>query len=658
MSKIALDAFLGYRFLSGVRLSPSGRRAAFLSHTADLARNGYESSLWICDLELGGEIRLGSRGNIQDFLWMDGETLVFKEKGGKYESVLRTITLSGVEAELGRLPWAVSLVGRLADGRLVLTTEADPAQMDRLMGKTGQEREREIEEIARQDDHFSILDEYPFWYNGKGFTSRVRRRIWLFDPAGGDFRPVTPATMRVMGLAVSEDGRKIVYFGSDFKTVQPDTAEVYLLDVETGESRAVLDGHKLRVSRVALSKTGRIWMTGKEIKDGAAAEPCERLYRMDVGTPPVQIGDGEWSFGNTVGSDCRYGAAEDFLVRDGKLWFIATVGEDSHIFHVGQDGQPRQVTSGSGSMDCLDAGAGRLVAVAMRGTRLQEVYLWEPAGGFTALTAQNAALCDGMDIAIPEELHFRNAYGEEVHGFVLEPAGKVEGRRYPAILDIHGGPHTAYGSVFYHEMQYWANSGYYVLYCNPTGSAGRGNKFGDIRGAWGGRDYEDIMSFVDKALERYPQIDKDHLGVTGGSYGGFMTNWIIGHTHRFRAAATQRSISNLVSLEGTSDCGMWLRKQHLSGDCGENVAEKLWDMSPLKYIDAADTPTLIIHAEEDKRCWYAEGLQLFTALRQNGVEARMILFRGENHELSRSGKPRNRIKRLKEITAWMDRYLK
>ena len=137
-----------------------------------------------------------------------------------------------------------------------------------------------------------------------------------------------------------------------------------------------------------------------------------------------------------------------------------------------------------------------------------------------------------------------------------------------------------------------------------------------------------------------------------------MTNWIIGHTNRFRAAATQRSLFNLISDEGTSDCGMRFRKQHLNLAAGEDPMEKLWNMSPAKYIENAVTPTLIIHSEEDKRCWYAEGLQLFTALKQNGVEARMVLFKGENHELSRSGKPRNRIKRLKEITEWMNRFLK
>lgn len=658
MGKITLDAFLDYRFLSGVRLSPSERWAAFLSHTADLARNGYESSLWVCDLEHGGEIRLGSRGNIQDYLWMDDRALLFIENSGKYESVLRMLALSGEEAELARLPWAVSLAGRLMDGRLVLITEEDPARMTRLMGKTGLEREWEIKELARQDEHFSILDEYPFWRNGKGFISKVRRRLWLFNLDNGDFVPITPETMRVEGLAVSEDRRQIAYFGNDFQIVQPDTVQVCLYDAATGVTQTLLDEGTLRVSRIALSKDGRIWLAGKEMRNDVPAEPCERLYCMEAGKAPVQVGDDEWSFGNVVGSDCRYGAADDFLARDGALWFIATMGENSHIFRAEKGGAPCQVTTGPGSVDCLDAGAGRLVAVAMRRTRLQELYLWEPANGFTTLTAQNAALCDALDIVIPRELRFVNRYGVEVQGFILEPVDKVEGRQYPAILDIHGGPHTVYGSVFYHEMQYWANSGYYVLYCNPTGSAGRGNTFGDIRGAWGGKDYEDIMSFVDKALEAYPEIDEGRVGVTGGSYGGYMTNWIIGHTHRFRAAATQRSISNLLSQEGTSDCGMRFRRQHFISDYRGDLEEKLWDMSPLKYIDTAVTPTLIIHAEEDKRCWYAEGLQLFTALRQNDVEARMILFREENHELSRSGKPRNRIKRLEEITAWMDRYLK
>ena len=158
-------------------------------------------------------------------------------------------------------------------------------------------------------------------------------------------------------------------------------------------------------------------------------------------------------------------------------------------------------------------------------------------------------------------------------------------------------------------------------------------------------------------LETYPAIDQSKVGVTGGSYGGFMTNWIIGHTDRFACAATQRSISNWISFYGTSDIGMFFAEDQIHGNVSNNP-EKLWEHSPLKYADNIVTPTLFIHSDEDYRCPLEQGLQLYTAIVDKGVDTRFVLFHGENHELSRGGKPKHRVRRLEEITAWMEKYLK
>jgi dipeptidyl aminopeptidase/acylaminoacyl peptidase len=244
-----------------------------------------------------------------------------------------------------------------------------------------------------------------------------------------------------------------------------------------------------------------------------------------------------------------------------------------------------------------------------------------------------------------------------IDGWVIKPVDFDVGSKYPAILDVHGGPKTADGDIYFHEMQYWASHGYFVLFCNPRGSDGRGNEFADIRGKYGTIDYDDLMKFTDSVLEKYNNIDKNRLGVTGGSYGGFMTNWIIGHTDRFKAAASQRSISNWVSDFGTTDIGFYFNPNEVGGNPWNNI-DKYWEHSPLRYADKVKTPTLFIHSDEDHRCWMGEGLQMFTALKYFGVESRLCLFHGENHELSRSGKPKHRIRRLKEITEWFDSHLK
>ncbi|MCM1992186.1 S9 family peptidase [Oceanirhabdus seepicola] len=244
-----------------------------------------------------------------------------------------------------------------------------------------------------------------------------------------------------------------------------------------------------------------------------------------------------------------------------------------------------------------------------------------------------------------------------VDGWVMKPVDFEEGKKYPAILNIHGGPKSAFGEVFFHEMQYWAGKGYVVFFCNLRGSNVKDNAYSDIRGKYGAVDYKDIMCFTDEVLKKCPYIDEKRLGVTGGSYGGYMTNWIIGHTDRFKAAVSQRSISNWISKFNTTDIGYyWVEDQNKATPWSD--VNKLWDHSPVKYADKVKTPTLFIHADEDYRCYFAEGIQMFTALKYHNVESKFCIFKGENHELSRSGKPINRIGRLKEITEWFDLHLK
>lgn len=239
----------------------------------------------------------------------------------------------------------------------------------------------------------------------------------------------------------------------------------------------------------------------------------------------------------------------------------------------------------------------------------------------------------------------------------MPPANRIKGKKYPTILDIHGGPKSAYGTSFFHEMQYWANQGYAVIFTNPTGSSGRGSEFSRLKGKFGEDDYYDLIDFTDAAIKQIDFINADKLGVTGGSYGGIMTNWIIGHTERFKAAVSQRSISNWTSFFTLSDIGY----SYGEGYTGTNPwkdYEELWKRSPLAYANKVKTPTLFIHSEEDYRCPLPEGLQMFSALQSYGVPSRIVIFKGENHELSRNGRPINRIKRLSEITEWFNKYLK
>ena len=239
----------------------------------------------------------------------------------------------------------------------------------------------------------------------------------------------------------------------------------------------------------------------------------------------------------------------------------------------------------------------------------------------------------------------------------MYPLNFRENRKYPAILSIHGGPKTTFGNIFNHEMQLFAQKGYFVIYTNPRGSDGFGDDFSDIRGKYGTIDYDDLMKCLDNAIENISQIDILNLGVMGGSYGGFMTNWIIGHTDRFKAAISQRGISNWINKFVTTDIGFYFNEDQIGATPWDNP-KKLWDCSPLRYANYVKTPTLFIHSQEDYRCYLPESISMFTALKYHGVDSKLVIFKGENHDLSRTGRPKSRFKRLQSMLDFFEDYLK
>jgi dipeptidyl aminopeptidase/acylaminoacyl peptidase len=270
------------------------------------------------------------------------------------------------------------------------------------------------------------------------------------------------------------------------------------------------------------------------------------------------------------------------------------------------------------------------------------------------LTTVNAALLANLELAAPEPLEIVGAGGQPVQGWFLP--GRGRGKR-PLILEIHGGPHALYGNAFFHEFQVLAAQGYHVLYTNPRGSKGYGERFcSEIAGGWGNLDYQDLMAATDLIVQR-PDVDAERLGVAGGSYGGFMTNWIVGHTDRFKAAVTMRCLSNFVSFYGTSDIGPWFGEREMAGSPRDQI-ERYWQLSPLAHVEKVTTPILILHSEQDLRCPLEQSEQWFVSLRRLGKTAEFVLFPEESHDMSRSGRSDRRLERLGRIVGWFDRWLK
>ena len=388
----------------------------------------------------------------------------------------------------------------------------------------------------------------------------------------------------------------------------------------------------------------------------------------------------------------------------GDLVFIAEDRGNVHLYRVAADGsgKPRLLVGGEREVTGYDVVGGRLAFAATEPTMLSELFAHDTGGkgggGGQApparrLTRVGDAFAAGRELVAAERFTATSPDGSQVEAWVMKPAGYEPGVRYPTLLNIHGGPFTQYGNTFFDEFQVEAGGGYAVVFCNPRGSSGYSEAWGRaIRGSgatgasvggsgaaerdsagpdagvadaagpgaagpgWGSVDYDDCMAVVDEALRRFDFIDAERLGVIGGSYGGYMTSWIVGHTDRFKAAVSERAVNSFVSMWGSSDCG-WDMKGYFGSFLYEDV-ETYLRLSPLTYAENIHTPLLILHSENDLRCPIEQGEQLFVTLRQLKRPVEMVRFPAESHELTRSGNPVHRVQRFELVLEWFDRYLK
>ena len=448
----------------------------------------------------------------------------------------------------------------------------------------------------------------------------------------------------------------VIFGGFLFEETGMNKQGLYHYNIPEGTLECIIPAGNYYIGTYGFVKGGiAVAMSTGELCGG---NQMKDIYFIDINTKEMKmiLSKDEAIGHESVNCDAKLGAGNGFLTKGTDVYYLTTNAEAGVLKKVDLDGNFTEIITRDGAVNSFDIFEDKIYFVALRGNDLAELFVLEN-GEEKKLSHHNDEFLSTITLSTPEFLKFTASDGYEIHGYVMKPVGYEEGKKYPAILHIHGGPRTAFGSVFHNEMQLWANNGYFVLFCNPRGSDGRGNDFGDIFGKYGSVDYDNLMEFTDECLKNYPDIDTEKVGVGGGSYGGFMTNWVIGHTERFKAAVTQRCISNWTTFEFTSDIGHhFTRDQHKTST--EEDVHKMWDFSPLKYAPNAKTPTLVIHSEEDYRCWLVEGIAMFQALKMHGVESKMVVFKGDNHELSRSGQPRNRIKRMEEILAWYDAHLK
>jgi dipeptidyl aminopeptidase/acylaminoacyl peptidase len=510
------------------------------------------------------------------------------------------------------------------------------------------------------------IDRITFRLDSVGWTTDRHRHLFVV-PADGSTKPVavTSGPFEDGGLAWSPDGRYLALAAGRHDEWDTDWAvDLYRAPADGNGEPERLTSSGGAHGRPSWSPDGTrlayVWGDRRDLpKNGQVG-----VYDVGSGEPTGTL--------LTVALDRHCapylaGAREPVWDGDTLLFQVEDRGA-TPLYRVPVDGKgkPEVVVGGDVTVTSFDKAGGTLAYAACSLDGLTEIYVVDGDGEPRQLTDFTSSFLARQRVAQPERFVAVAADGTEVEAWIIRPLDAVDGERYPTLLNVHGGPFTQYGFRIFDEFQVQAEAGYAVLYTNPRGSSGFGEAWGRaVRGpkatpdpgtGWGGCDFDDVMAVVDAAVDRYDFVDPDRLGILGGSYGGFMTSWVIGHTDRFKAAVSERAVNNMFTMSWTSDLGPVFDRSYQGVDYLVDP-EELLRQSPITYVNDMHTPVLVLHSENDLRCPIEQGEQLFTALRLLGRDVEFVRFPGESHELSRAGAPKHRVQRFEIILDFFGRKL-
>lgn len=646
---VTAEDYLSFQFIADPHLSPDGKSVAYVFTTIDQKKNRRESSVWLVPSDGSAPPRrLSAEGFSSNApRWSpDGKTLAILStrntdpapgaEPAKSQIYLLPMINGGEGLALTKFKNGVQSYQWSPDGtRLVVVSSTGP-----LDGVAVADRKSDVR-------HYSHI-QYKF--NDSGWYDDKRRHLWVVTVATGEAKQITSGeNWEDSDPQWSPDSSQIAFVsdrsGKAFDDNQK--TDVWVIPASGGDLKKISD-HPFDDSSPRWSADGKqILFAGQP----SARHQFPKLFvAASSGGASSQLALKDLDL---IPAELHWPSAGTFYFAAGVKGQTQILRGDlaSHTFSA--------VASGERGIHAFDvnAAAGKLVYLANDFQHLDDLYVSDLDGkNERALAHLNEKLWSQLSLQPVERLPYKSTDGWPVEGFFVKPVDWQEGKKYPMVLVIHGGPEGMFGVDWYHEFQVYSGKGWAVFFCNPRGSTGYGEKFerGEINN-WGGMDYQDVMAGVDAALKKYPWVDSEKLGVTGGSYGGYLTNWIVGHTNRFKAAVTLRSVSNFISDEGTRD-GAYGHEEYFKGLLFDDF-EQYWDASPLKYARNVKTPTLVLHSDMDFRVPIEQGEQWFRALQHYGVLSELVLFPRENHNLTRTGEPKHLVESLNWQIYWFERFL-
>jgi dipeptidyl aminopeptidase/acylaminoacyl peptidase len=655
-----------FQLIGACEISPDGNHVVYSLQRVDRKTEKKYSSLWVVDTRDGSQRQFTYSDHVdaQPRWSPDGKHIAFvSNRHNERQPQIYIIPFEGGEARrLSDMKGSIGSFRWSPDGRRLVCEfrKKDAEQAER-------EKDEQKKKLGVVSRHITRVF---FKEDEAGFLPRERWHLWTVDATSGKARQITAS--RVFDErepAWSADGKHIVFVSNRTKDpdLDPDAMDIFVVPARGGRARKIVTPVGFKGNPVFSPDGSQIAFTGMRgrgqwwrnvslwVVPSNGRGPAKEITRK------FDIHCTSWTINDLPGGPAMMPPTWS---KDGsRIYFQVSMRGNTHLYSLAPSGS-------RGSLAVTIGGTGVVGAYTLDKAQKKIAYfhadmtcpgdLWVrnlSGGAPRRLTAVNEPVLKNIDLGQMDEVWFKGASGNRLQGWILKPPGFRKNRKYPSILEIHGGPRVQYGNFFMHEFYYLAAQGYVVYFCNPRGGQGYGEAHSkSIWRNWGTVDYDDLMTWADH-IGRKRYIDGKRMGVTGGSYGGYMTNWIIGKTDRFKAAVTQRSVSNLVSMWGSSDFN-WVFQDEIGGRPPWASLEDYWRQSPMKHIGKATTPTLVVHSEQDLRCAIEQGEQVFVALKWLGVDTEMVRFPDEPHGLSRGGRTDRRIDRLKHILRWFDRYLK
>src|SRR5690625_5057290 len=674
MRKVTTQDMHSFTWPNQPKFCPNGERIIYEKTVVDKEANGYITHLWLSQKSGEAPQQLTKEGtrNLSAAWSPTDNAIAYVSNREKGMQVWLYDFATDKHTRLTNVHENVSQVQFSPDGK---TVYALLPIKDAI---------REWDEATSEQEHMNApsertYDSLYYKFDGIGFSTGTKKQLIAIDLNEKTTTVITDGTVNIEDYTISPDGETITFSTIDFYDENPlFNGELYQITA-TGENLtkiydqtkaanpsyspdgqwiAFIEGDVHQDLYIYATETGEV----KQLSQNYPGTFADMIYTdsMNYKMPwqPVWSQDSEhvyvlsgyqganeivqFSVDSTADPVTVIGGARDInhFTYDGKNHFAITYaspetpGRVSLIDIADEAGQVRKTRDYTDPI-----------------TFSEELF---PANE-TYLDDCNADLFANITVVPPESFNYESTDGWNIHGFMIKPANMEAGKKYPVVLDIHGGPHSTHGYTYFHQLQLYSAAGYGVVYVNPRGSSGYGETFTEaVIGEYGTKDMDDILNGLDAALAKYDFLDKDRVAVSGLSYGGFMTNWIVTHTDRFQVAISEGGISNWVSMHGTSDISPGFIEREFAG---KTSIDQLWEVSPLAYIENINTPILIVHAEDDIRVPVEQSEQLFSFVKRQGKTARFVRIPECTHVMLQNGAPDKKLARLEAMLDWLQQYL-